>query len=97
MNQTSTAQLQDAAQRQRYELTLGGQLAGFINYRDTGDARQLVHTEVLPEHEGQGLGTQLAQFALDEARRTGRRVVPSCAFIAAYVKRHPHTADVVSS
>lgn len=92
----ASPELRDAQQRRRYELTLGGQLAGFIDYRDANGARQLVHTEVLPEHEGGGLGAQLAQFALDEARRQGHKVVPACSFIAAYVRRHPDNADLVS-
>jgi predicted GNAT family acetyltransferase len=85
----------DAADARRYELKLQGEVAGFIDYRDRGAVRELVHTEVKPEHEGRGLGQQLARFALDDARRQGRKVVPACSFIAAYVKRHPDTADLV--
>jgi predicted GNAT family acetyltransferase len=87
--------VRDAADARRYELKLQGEVAGFIDYRDRGAVRELVHTEVRPEHEGQGLGQQLAKFALDDARRQGRKVVPACSFIDAYVKRHPDLADLV--
>lgn len=93
----ASPELRDAAQQRRYELSLDGRVAGFIDYRDSGNARQLVHTEVLPEHEGRGLGAQLARFALDDARRHGRKVVPVCSFIAAYVKRHPADADLLAT
>lgn len=91
----SSSDVRDAAQARRYELTLQGQVAGFIDYRDRGQVRDLVHTEVRPEHEGQGVGQALARFALDDARSQRRKVVPSCSFIAAYVQRHPDTADLV--
>ena len=89
-------ELHDAVQQRRYELRLQGEVAGFIDYRDAGGARQLVHTEVLPQHESRGLGAQLARFALDDARRQGRKVVPACSFIAAYIRRHPADADLVA-
>jgi len=89
-------QLQDATPRNRYEALVNGELAGFIDYRDAGAARELVHTEVLPQHEGRGLGGQLAAFALEDARQQDRKVVPACSFIEAYIRRHPHTADLVA-
>ena len=92
----AAAQPRNVPERRRYELDVEGRLAGFIDYRDQGGVRALVHTEVLPEHEGRGIGGQLALFALDTARREGHRVVPACSFIAAYVQRHPDTADLVA-
>ena len=97
MTAHATPELRDAAQQQRYELSLEGRVAGFIDYRDADGSRQLVHTEVLPEHEGQGLGAQLARFALDDARSQGRKVVPACSFIAAYIRRHPADAELVAA
>lgn len=95
---TSPAQdrheLRHAPERRRYELQLDGQLAGFIDYRDQGPVRELLHTEVLPAHEGQGIGGRLARFALDTARLEGHRVAPTCSFIAAYLQRQPDAADL---
>jgi uncharacterized protein len=48
----------------------------------------LVHTEVKPELEGQGIGAELVRSALDYARRQNLRVVPRCPFAAAYIQRH---------
>ena len=45
--------------RQRYELEVGGALAAFADYRPGRDHLELVHTEVLPGHEGQGWARSL--------------------------------------
>jgi len=55
----------------------------------------LLHTEVPPEHEGQGYGGALAKAALDYARAEKLRVIPTCPFVRAYVKRHPEYAALV--
>lgn len=72
----------------RYEVELGGELA-ILTYRLHGDTITFLHTEVPPELEGHGLGGRLAQTALDEARARGLAVIPSCPFVATYIRRHP--------
>ena len=72
----------DAEAAQRYEARIEGELAGFIDYVVKGDRLALIHTEVLPSHQGQGLGEQLVRFALDDARRRGLRVIPSVSMSA---------------
>ena len=80
----------------RFELALGGEVAGFINYRERDGKLELVHTEVAPRHEGQGLAGQLTRFALQEAEREGRKVVPSCPYVAAWIERHPEFGKLVA-
>lgn len=81
---------------QRYELSLGGAVVGFAEFRPAGaEAVMLPHTVVDEGHEGEGLGSQLARFALDDIRAQGKRVVPMCPFIAAYIQRHPEYTDLV--
>lgn len=48
-----------------------------------------VPAQVRCEFEGQGLGSQLARQALDNVRQRGLKAVPQCAFIDAYIRRHP--------
>jgi len=43
--------------RHRYEATLEGQLAAYAEYNLLTDAIMFTHTEVLPEHEGKGVGS----------------------------------------
>jgi uncharacterized protein len=78
----------------RYELYADDELAGEIRYRRLPGALALVHTEVDPKRHG--LGTELVQRALDDIRARGLRVVPVCPFVAAYIRRHPEYADLVT-
>jgi len=79
----------------RYEITVDGRLGGYAQYRDEGEQRVFVHTEIDDSFEGQGLGSQLAVGALDDARAQGKRVVPQCPFIKKFISRHPEYQDLV--
>ncbi|HEX2546370.1 MAG TPA: GNAT family N-acetyltransferase [Ramlibacter sp.] len=72
----------------RYELRIDGQVAAKAEYRREGDALRFTHTEVDPAREGQGLGSRLAAYALDDVRTRGLKAIPSCRFIAGYIARH---------
>ena len=87
--------IRDNPEATRYELFLGDRLAGLARYRIEDGRMAIPHTEVRPEYEGRGLGSQLARFVLDDARRRGLRVVPQCPFIETYLARHPEYADLV--
>lgn len=80
----------------RFEIDLGGATAVLV-YEVDGDRIAFVHTEVPRKFEGRGFGAQLARAGLDFARASGYRVVPACAFIAAYIRRNPKYLDIVSS
>ena len=73
----------------RYEVHVEGALAGFLEYRTVGDVIALVHTEVDEAYAGQGLGAQLAKFALDDAIARDIKVSPLCPFVAKYIDKHP--------
>ena len=80
----------------RYEAHVDGELAGFARYQLDGERIVFTHTEVDDRFEGQGVGSQLARFALDEVRaRGGLRVVPRCPFIKSWIEKHPEYADLV--
>lgn len=73
----------------RYELRLGGKMAGYVAYRTNPGRITFTHTVVYPGHEGEGLGSRLARHVLDDAVARGETIVPVCPFISAYLKRHP--------
>ncbi len=85
----------DNPERHRYELRLGDTVAGVIQYATEPGTVVLVHTEVSPTVEGEGLGSRLVSGALDDIRARGLDVVPLCPFAAAYIRRHPEYADLV--
>lgn len=83
-----------ASRRHRYELHDGEAVIGFATYRLPDDEHvDFVHTEVDDVYEGQGLASRLIRFALDDVRAAGKRIVPHCPYVAAWVRRHPEYAD----
>jgi uncharacterized protein len=89
--------VKDNPESARYEVLLDDDVVGFIAYRRTGDVVSMTHAEVDSEHEGHGIGSALAQGALDDVRARGLQVEPRCPFVADYIERHPAYADIVSS
>ena len=87
----------DNPAKDRYEMHVGAELAGFVDYRlnDHAKAISLVHTEVEPAFKHLHLATHLAQFSLDDARARGLAVLPFCPYIMSWIKKHPDYADLV--
>ena len=79
----------------RFELQIEGQLSR-CDYRRDGDALALVHTGVPSALEGRGIAASLVGAALAYARSEGLRVRPVCSYVAAYMHRHPETADLLA-
>lgn len=78
----------DVAESSRYELRDGDTVIGFAQYREHPDRMVFTHTVVDNAYEGRGLGSRLARFVLEDAVARGKRIVPVCPFIAAYLRRH---------
>ena len=92
---TSADDVRDARDRHRHEIVVDGAVAGFAAYRRTATAVEFVHTEIDPAFEGQGLASTLVRAALDDVRREGLAVLPSCPFVRRYVSRHREYLDLV--
>jgi uncharacterized protein len=92
-----TITVADAPQEHRYEIRVDGELAGFTEYFRRQGVVTFIHTEILPEHEGQGLGSQLVRRALDDVRAAGETVVAQCPFVKSFIHRHADEyGDLVS-
>ena len=72
----------------QYEMRIGGKVAALAQYRIEGNAVRFTHTEVMPEHEGQGLGSRIAAYALDDVKSRGMKALPQCQFIAKDLAKH---------
>lgn len=79
---------------QRFQIKLGDEIA-MIQYARSGDRIRLIHTEVPPAFQGRGIASKLAKTALEYAQREGLKVIPSCPFVAGYIKRHPEYEKLV--
>lgn len=53
------------------------------------------HTGVPDAFKGQGIGKQLVERAVADARADGKKIVPLCPFAAAQFDKHPEWADVL--
>lgn len=82
---------------QRYELVDGDDVVGFADYTPQGDdVLVFPHTVIVPSRRGRGLGAVLVRGALDDVRRSGKKVVPSCWFVAEFIGIHPEYEDLVA-
>jgi predicted GNAT family acetyltransferase len=92
-----TIEVVDEPQHERFALYADGTVAGIAEYRRRPGLLAFTHTEIAPEFEGQGLGSQLARAALDQARADGLGVLPFCPFFNGWIAKHPDYIDLVPS
>ena len=85
----------DNTAQHRFEMEVQGHRAVAVYARKPGVVT-ILHTEVPPELGGKGVGSALIKGALDLIRAKGERVVPRCAFTAAYIEKHPEYRDLVA-
>jgi predicted GNAT family acetyltransferase len=95
VNEDAQIVVADAPERNRFEVTVAGELAGYLVSRDRKGLLALIHTEVEDGFEGHGLGGRLARFALDQAREQSLAVLPFCPFVNDWMKRHPEYVGLV--
>lgn len=78
-----------------FELEVEGYKA-FIQFAKLSDRIALVHTEVPHELEGKGVGTAIVEKTLNYIKDSGKKLMPYCPFVFAYIKRHPEWKELVS-
>ncbi len=81
-------------QESRFEYEIDGSVAVAEYHRD-GSRITFTHTEVPEALSGRGIGNTLVRGALDYARREKLRVIPQCAFVAAFIKKNTEYQDLV--
>jgi hypothetical protein len=88
----SVADVPDAS---RYVIEVDGRPVGLLSYRLSAGAVAMMHAEINPAVERQGLGSSLVAFALDDARARELSVLPYCPFVRSYIAQHPEYRDLV--
>jgi len=79
----------------RFEVHLSdGELAQLAYLRKDGSL-DLAHTEVPRQWEGRGIAAELTRTALEYAREFRLSVIPSCAYVQAYLRRHSEYQTLV--
>ena len=83
----------DNVDRDRYELLLDGEVAGYVTYHRSEGHLHIASTVTLPPHRGQGLASQLVEHVIDDARRDGLSVTTGCWFVQDWLAAHPEGAS----
>lgn len=86
--------LNNDAHAHNFEMTVEGHRA-FIDYQLKHDKIFLMHTEVPVELEGHGVAGTMVERALHYIEEHGWKIVPYCAYIKSYLKRHPEWERLV--
>ena len=99
MSETTDAiSIVHAPAKHRYEIhdgDAGDAVIGFTQYRLPDDVHvDFVHTEVDDAYEGRGLASRLVAFALADVRESGKRIIPHCPYVAAWIERHREYDDI---
>ena len=87
--------VRDNPDRNQFEIDLGDGEFAYAKYNLLPGAIRFYHTVVPESHGGQGLGTMLIKAGLAAARDRGLKVIPTCPFFRAYLKKHPEEQDIV--
>ena len=90
-----TTTVTDNPASSRFEITVDGELAGFLDYRKDGDEYALPHTRIYTQFEGHGLGSELVSGALSEIAARGGTVLPYCPFVPKVIRDNPEFVELV--
>ena len=76
-------------QHSRFVVPVSGGEAELVYEMVGDDAIDLQHTEVPPSDRNQGVADALVLAAVAYAREHRLRVIPTCPYVQAWVRRHP--------
>lgn len=80
----------------RFAARLDGLIA-YLSYEERGeDVLDYAHVYVPPDHRGHGVAAEITRTALEHARENGYLVIPSCSYVAAFVRRHREYDDILT-
>ncbi|MEZ5559717.1 MAG: GNAT family N-acetyltransferase [Pseudomonadales bacterium] len=85
----------DNPDRSRFELEEAGQIL-WADYRRRDGVLVIPHVEAPVALRGTGASGRLMEGLLALARERGERIVPTCSWAAAYLRRHPEHHDLLA-
>jgi predicted GNAT family acetyltransferase len=81
--------------RNRFEVYVDGELAGFVTYSLRDGQISFPHTETFPRFQHRGVASALVREALNAARDRGLSVLPLCGFVSWFIDRNREYVDLV--
>jgi predicted GNAT family acetyltransferase len=89
--------LEDTGSKGRYFLRSPDGAVAEMTFSKVGEHMIIIdHTDVPDAFRGQGAGLKLVTRAVEDARASGKKIIPLCPFANAQFHRHPEWADVLS-
>lgn len=68
----------------------------FIEYRMRNNEMDLYHTYTHPSLRGKGLAALVVKAAFEFAKENNLKVIPTCSYVQAFVRRYDEYKDLVS-
>jgi len=94
------SEVQHDKENKKFYITVNGKEA-HMNYRHQDEATvEYHHTYSPPELRGGGVAGKVVRAALEWARSKNLKVIPTCPYVAGFVRRYPEyqdTADLKGS
>lgn len=85
----------DNVARSRFELTESGHVA-FADYQRHNAVLVIPHVEAPRPLRGTGTAARLMEGVLAIVRERGEKVLPTCSYAAAYIRRHKQHHDLLA-
>lgn len=84
-------------EQHRFETPVDGEKARVDYEEGTDGTWDLQHTWVPEEHRNQGIASDLVRHVLERADEEGRKIIPSCPFVASFIDDNPSYERLVES
>lgn len=81
-------------EKNRFEIEVNGYFA-FIDYKETSTQIALTHTEADEALSGTGAAKAVVEKTLEFIKESGKKLLPFCPFVFAYIKRNPEWKAIV--
>ena len=88
-------QQEDTASKGRFYYTIDGAEKAIMTYSHAGSDKIIIdHTQVDESLQGQGIGYELVDAAVQYAREKELKIMPLCPFVNSVFKKKPEYTDV---
>lgn len=88
MKEQKTYDVVHDPERNRFEVKEDG-LTAYVEYEQTEDSLDILHTIVPGQLEGQGIASAMVRAAYDYARTHGLKPLATCSYAVAWLQKHP--------
>lgn len=82
--------------QERYEIVVGDQYVGYVDYVSEPEQVLVTHTVVHSQFSGHGYAAHLVKYVLDDIAASGKRVVPLCSYVGYFIEKNPEYAAMAT-